>query len=147
MIILIKRTIAKKLTLHYYIDVYTDLIASSILSLDVVPMLQMVHESAWPIPRPWMYRKCQMNSCQVSEKWWSTLHWVACSKIYLIKFISSSMLRFFSDICFKGTPRFIKWKIELLKINITSKDRTFLYFPSFYHFQVKAIVPSMRLLM
>ena len=34
---------------------------------------------------------------------------------------------FFSEICFKGTPRFIKWKIELLKINITSEDGTFLY--------------------
>ena len=54
---------------------------------------------------------------------------------------------FFSEICFKGTPRFIKRKIELLKINVTSKDGTFYIFPSFYHFQVKVLVPSTRLLM
>ena len=42
MIILIKRKIVKKLSLHYYINVYIDLIASSILSLDAVRMLQMV---------------------------------------------------------------------------------------------------------
>ena len=39
MIILIKKTIVEKLSLRYYIDIYIDLIASSILSLDVVPMM------------------------------------------------------------------------------------------------------------
>ena len=46
---------------------------------------------------------------------------------------------FFSEIWFKGTPRFIKWKIKFLKINITSKDGTFLYFSFLLSFSGKSI--------
>ena len=35
---------------------------------------------------------------------------------------------FFPEICLTGTPGFMKWKIELLKINIISQDGTLLYF-------------------